>query len=89
MAVTSLDHVLSCDDYLPCINSINYLYCLKGDSDGVSPDVCLKKTSSPRPNKIVREPPDGCEKVKAFDEDRFVSVLVFCNNQCKSNYKYD
>ncbi|KAL4222270.1 Glucocorticoid-induced transcript 1 protein [Mactra antiquata] len=54
-----------------------------GDSDGVSPDICLKKTSSPRPNKIVREPPDGCEKVKAFDEDRnsrphIKERLLFC-----------
>ena len=40
-----------------------------GDSDCVSPDLGLKKTASPKPNKIVREPPDGCEKV-VFEEDR-------------------
>ena len=47
---------------------------LTGDSD--SPDVCLKKTASPKPNKIVREPPDGCEIVKAFDEDRYVTNIL-------------
>lgn len=49
-------------------STLHYNFDLSGDSD--SPDVCLKKTASPKPNKIVREPPDGCEIVKAFDEDR-------------------
>lgn len=37
-----------------------------------SPDNLLKVVSSPRPNKsyaFVREPPDGCEKVKVIDEN--------------------
>ncbi|KAK3603581.1 hypothetical protein CHS0354_017295 [Potamilus streckersoni] len=29
-----------------------------------------KSNASPRPNKLVREPPDGCEKVKFIDENR-------------------
>ena len=40
------------------------------DSDGISPDG-LKKTASPKPNQIVREPPDGCEKAIVVDEDRY------------------
>lgn len=37
-----------------------------------SPDSLQKKISSPGPNNsylFVREPPDGCEKVKVIDED--------------------
>lgn len=37
-----------------------------------SPDNVFKVVSSPRPNKsyaFVREPPDGCEKVKVIEED--------------------
>ncbi|KAL3832522.1 hypothetical protein ACJMK2_024157 [Sinanodonta woodiana] len=29
-----------------------------------------KSNASPRPNKLVREPPDGCEKVKFIEENR-------------------
>ncbi|KAJ8314355.1 hypothetical protein KUTeg_008916 [Tegillarca granosa] len=45
----------------------------KVDGEGCeSPDSQFKVVSSPRPNKsysFVREPPDGCEKVKVIDED--------------------
>ncbi len=43
-----------------------------------------EKAPSPRPNKsfsFVREPPDGCEKVKIVDEPRSVlleGVAVYC-----------
>ena len=44
---------------------------ISGDRDSISPEVNHKiSTASPKPNKIVREPPDGCEKVKAFDENK-------------------
>ena len=47
------------------------VYCILGDRDSISPDGSHKiSTASPKPNKIVREPPDGCEKVKAFDENK-------------------
>lgn len=61
-----------------------------GDSD--SPDVCLKKTASPKPNKIVREPPDGCEIVKVYDEDRsgkppsIKEPLLFCPIQGQGQF---
>ena len=46
---------------------------IAGDRDSISPEGCHKIASaSPKPNKIVREPPDGCEKVKAFDENKLV-----------------
>lgn len=50
-----------------------------GDSDS---DHCLKKTASPKPQFVEREPPDGCEIVKANDEDRrapsIKEPLLFC-----------
>lgn len=56
-----------------------------GDRDSISPEGCHKVASaSPKPNKIVREPPDGCEKVKAFDENKSEKApqikepLLFC-----------
>ena len=49
---------------------LNLCYVI-GDRDSISPEGCHKVASaSPKPNKIVREPPDGCEKVKAFDENK-------------------
>lgn len=61
-----------------------------GDRDSISPDGCHKiSTASPKPNKIVREPPDGCEKVKAFDENKAEKApqikepLLFCPIQGK------
>ncbi|XP_060575763.1 glucocorticoid-induced transcript 1 protein-like, partial [Ruditapes philippinarum] len=64
----------------------------KDTGDSESPDVCLKKTASPKPNKIVREPPDGCEIVKAFDEDRsgrppsIKEPLLFCPIQGQGQF---
>lgn len=61
-----------------------------GDRDSISPDGCHKIASaSPKPNKIVREPPDGCEKVKAFDENKAPQIkepLFFCPIEGKGQF---
>lgn len=53
------------------INMVPVLFSVDGEGCE-SPDSQFKVVSSPRPNKsysFVREPPDGCEKVKVIDED--------------------
>nr|KAG5709423.1 hypothetical protein BaRGS_029272 [Batillaria attramentaria] len=55
----------------------------KGDSEFDSPEPS-KFVSSPKPEKscpFVRQPPDGCEKVKVIEETRRPSIkepLLFC-----------
>ena len=59
----------------------NYDGLCVGDSEYGSPEPS-KFVSSPKPEKscpFVRQPPDGCEKVKVIEDTRWVmSVQVFC-----------
>ena len=60
-----------------CQLSVNTLLVFSGDSDYGSPEPS-KFVSSPKLEKscpFVRQPPDGCEKVKVIEDARSVHLL--------------
>ncbi|XP_048094436.1 LOW QUALITY PROTEIN: protein FAM117B-like [Alosa alosa] len=62
-------------------------------SDGREKDVCSGSPSSPKPNNsymFMREPPEGCERVKAFEETHLkpqhTLPQVLCPDRNKVNF---